>query len=593
MTRWLARIAVWTGLLLLALIATARAGWLETRVKAHTATIQVERDGRATVEHELTLGVRGGPLKTFELSGIDADAITEPLATAVPIVRYGVPAPIPLVLQRNDDGTLRVDIEHPKGLRSGSYVFRFRYATNLRARDKIRLRGTSAEIEWVGPRFADGVDVAKAVFRLPAGPIPPALPIAEDGDEAQLLGSAFLSQLRHQGDKVEVELVRPHLAKGEPAVWRLLTSPKIFEGLEQATREPRAAGAAPAVVERPAERLAWLLLTLAFAIAYALLVLVKWRLVRADCRAVGATPVPLVRLPSGLRAALAGATAAAATVLAIAGDYPTLAAMCLLAAVALASIAAPRVSLSPRGAGHWLALKDEDAFSGPRAKRVGRILDFGTLIGGTLSLVILLTIALGVAWLLARSPYHALCLGLASVLVLPLFATGRGVHLPARRPERARVALPPVAERLRAGGLRVCAFGRIASGESEPDELRLLVRGNRPRDGLVGIEVGIEQQATVGGFLELPFVLVRVRDGSAAQRSLGRQVIWQRGRTGDERVAIVRPGVPARALLVELVEELVRQLSDDASPPARRARNSAGTSVATSKFRAPSPAHAT
>jgi hypothetical protein len=44
-------------LVLLALPRSAGAAWLETRVKAHRAVVGVERDGRATVDHELTLGV--------------------------------------------------------------------------------------------------------------------------------------------------------------------------------------------------------------------------------------------------------------------------------------------------------------------------------------------------------------------------------------------------------------------------------------------------------------------------------------------------------------------------------------------------------
>ena len=266
MMRWLVWSA-WLGALLLAFPASAGAAWLETRVKAHRALVAIDREGKATVAHELTLGVRGGPLKTFELPGIDADAAIEGEARVVPVVRYGEPAPIPLVLQRGDDGTLRIDIEHPKGLRTGTYVFRFGYTTALLSRDKIRRRGTAAEVEWVGPRFADGVDVAKVVFRLPAGPIPPALPTPEDGDEAQLLGSAFLSQLRHEGDQVEVELVRPHIARGEPAVWRILTSPKVFAGLDQPNPAAAPASVAPRVAEPPAERLFWVFAAVGLAVA--------------------------------------------------------------------------------------------------------------------------------------------------------------------------------------------------------------------------------------------------------------------------------------------------------------------------------------
>jgi hypothetical protein len=374
----------------------------------------------------------------------------------------------------------------------------------------------------------------------------------------------------------------------------LLTSPKIFVGLEQAPRTPQSvANLGASVAERPAARLFSVLAALLGAAVYALLVLLKWRLVQKDCRALRAVPTPLVKLPSGLRAALAGALAAGAGVLAVVGDFPTLAALLLLAAVAMAAVGAPRVLLAPRAAGHWLPLKDEDAFAPVVVRRAGRFLDLGTLAGGFLAVVGFGAIALGVVWLLPRSPYHALCLGLGSVLLLPLFATGRSVHLPSPRSESARVALPPVARRLRARGLRIHAFARVAEGDSEPDELRLLVRANRPREGLLGVEIGIEQQPSIAGFLALPFVLVRVREGSAAQRCLGRQVVWQRGRGAEERVTILRPGLPHPSLLIDLVSELSRQLSDETRPPSSRARNSAGVPVLTSKLRAASPAHAT
>lgn len=589
----LARCALWVCLALLALTRSGQAAWLETRVKAHRAVVAVERDGRATVEHELTLGVRGGPLKTLELPGVDADAVMAPEATVVPIVRYGVPAAIPLVLALGEDGTLRIDIDHPKGLRTGSYLFRFSYATKLLERDKIRRRGPAAEVEWVGPRFADGVDVAKVVFRLPAGPVPPSLPAPEDGDEAQLLGSAFLSQLRHDGDKVEVELVRPHLARGEPAVWRVLASPKVFDGLPEPSQARQSPALSPVVTEPPVQRVFGLGFALLGAIAYALAVTLKWALFRRDCRAARVTAVALVPLPIGLRAAFAGALAAGAALLGVAGDYPTLGGVLLLLSVISASIASPKLLLSPRAAGHWLPLKDEDAFTGKASRRAGRFLDFGTLPGGLLALLCFGGVALGVLAVFPRSPYHALCLALGSVLLLPLFATGRGVHLPGSRSERARRVLPRVALDLRARGLKVCPWARLAAGEAEPDELRLLVRSSRPREGLLAIELGVEQQATLGGFLLLPFVLVRVREGSAAQRSLGRQCSWQRGRTPEERVALLRPSVPARGLLVELVTELVLQLSDESRPPTRSARNSAGASSLTSKLAPASPAHAT
>src|SRR5664279_1229564 len=50
------------------------AAWIETTVTSDVVTVQVERDGRATVAHALALKIRGGPLKSWTLQGIDADA---------------------------------------------------------------------------------------------------------------------------------------------------------------------------------------------------------------------------------------------------------------------------------------------------------------------------------------------------------------------------------------------------------------------------------------------------------------------------------------------------------------------------------------
>jgi hypothetical protein len=593
MFRWV-RLLLGLGAFLLLFPGQAGGAWLETRVKAHKATLTVERDGRALVDHELTLGVRGGPLKSFELSGVDSDAATESDATVVPVVRLGEPKPIPLTLLRGDDGTLRLDIDHPKGLRTGTYVFRFRYTTNLRARDKIRRRGTAAEVEWVGPRFADGIDVAKVVFRLPSGPIPPSLPTPEDSDESQLLGSAFLSQLRPDGANVEVELIRPHVARGEPAVWRVLTSPKVFAGLDEPDRTAPAPGAAPPVVEPPpGERLVTLFGALGLAVAFALLVALKWRLFGKDCRAVKALPRALVPLPIAARAAVSGALLSGAAVLAGLADHPTTGAFLLLGCVCVAMVGAPRLLLAPRGAGHWLPLKDADAFTRAKARRAGRFLDCGTLPGAALFLLGLSVIGVVVALLLPRSPYLALCLALGSTCLLPIFASGRGAQLPGAERERASRVLPALARSLRRRGYRTCAWARVANGENEQDELRLLVRPTAPREGLLGVEIGMQEQATIGGYLLMPFVLVRAREGSLAQQSLRQDVVWQRGRGPEERVAIVRPGVPARGLLIELVGELVRQLSDESRRAPSRARNSRGASSLTSKLGAASPAHAT
>ena len=64
----------------LVLISGRAQAWVESEVRSHVATVDVDRAGKALVTEDLTLAVRGGPLPGFELSGVDLDA--EPLRGA-------------------------------------------------------------------------------------------------------------------------------------------------------------------------------------------------------------------------------------------------------------------------------------------------------------------------------------------------------------------------------------------------------------------------------------------------------------------------------------------------------------------------------
>src|SRR3954454_17786917 len=97
--------------------------WVESEVRSQVATVDVDRAGRALVSEDLTLAVRGGPLPGFELGGVDLDAETLPDATvsSVPGTKTQLPA-TPLLLEKRDDGTLRIEIDREKGLRTGVYL---------------------------------------------------------------------------------------------------------------------------------------------------------------------------------------------------------------------------------------------------------------------------------------------------------------------------------------------------------------------------------------------------------------------------------------------------------------------------------------
>lgn len=558
----------------LALLASVplsgHAAWVETRVKAHTAHVDVDAKGGADVSHEILLGVRGGPLRSFEIQGIDADAVLAEGAIAVPVVRFGTPTPIPLVLQKQDDGTLSIEIQRERGLFTGSYELRFAYRTDLLTRDRIRRRGPSAEVEWVGPRFSDGIDVAKVVFRVPSGSSAPTLDTSTDGEGASV-GSAYLSSTRHVGDKEELEIVRPHVARGEPAVWRLLADPKIFSAFRHTPAAPDAQkGAARTVsLESPGEQFGWALAALLVALAYGSAIAAKWSLFARDVRRFGLAPRSLLRLPAPVRAALGGTALASAAVLGALGDHPTVASVLLLAALALAAILPPRMIPAPRGPGRWLALTDDEAFRRRRTSLSARFLDIGDVRGFFVFLLLLSGFVVGAALVSSRSSYSALAVLLGSLSLVPIFATGRRANLPVDRVHGAQPFLARLARSLRArSGIRAVPWARIPEGLQDPDELRLLLRVPQLLEGVLAIEIGVEQQASLGGFVAQPFVLVRVREDSPVERALAPSLCWQRGRQADERVAITKAPLPAVALSENVVLEVLRLLSD--STPAKQ-----------------------
>ena len=144
----------------------ARAGWVETRPTAHAAIVDVERNGTATVTEELGIRLRGGPLSELTVAGVDGDADPLPDATVICTddAKFGT---VPLSVTREPDGSLKLVVERERGLRTGSYVFRFSYRTNLLKRELIRRVGSHVELRWVGPRLDDGLDSARVTFRIP------------------------------------------------------------------------------------------------------------------------------------------------------------------------------------------------------------------------------------------------------------------------------------------------------------------------------------------------------------------------------------------------------------------------------------------
>jgi len=587
----------------LALVSAPAQAWVETEVRSHVATVDVDRAGKALVTQDLTLAVRGGPLPGFELSGVDLDA--EPLPDASVSSAANSKAQLtatPLLLDKRDDGTLRIEVDREKGLRTGVYSFHFQYRTDLLKRDLIRREGNEVEVRWVGPRFEQGIDSARVIFRLPAGPTPPVLPDLnssagrlQDGDA---LGGVFIGNLHRLADKDELDIVRPHISRGEPVLWRVRVSAKAFDAFANPLPLPRTdkANTARALSlgggTQPRQRLAWWSCAALAALAYAFAVAGKWRYFSRLCVERGALARSLVPLPVGLRAAASGTLLASAFVSAAWFDQATLGAALLASAMAFACQYATPAKIVLRGPGQWLPISDREAFARAAAPIAGRFLDAGSWPGLTVFGLLCAALLLAAWCLFARAPYQALLLLLGSASMLPLFFTGRAAQLPADLATRPRALLEKLALRLRrAPGSKVVAWARIPEGRATADELRLLVQVPAAQRGLLGVEIGVEYGVAAGGSAAAPFVLIRAREGSAVISALPRELVWTRGRKADERAALLRPRLPTVAHCEQLVRELVEQLRDADQNPGQRPRSSRSTVQAAASRSVLSPAH--
>src|SRR5439155_14831739 len=67
----------WVGLGVWATSAQTSAAWVESRVIADDVRVELERSGSATIEHAVTMQIRGGPLRAFDVPLGDTDI--EPL----------------------------------------------------------------------------------------------------------------------------------------------------------------------------------------------------------------------------------------------------------------------------------------------------------------------------------------------------------------------------------------------------------------------------------------------------------------------------------------------------------------------------------
>jgi hypothetical protein len=590
-------------------VAEAR-GWVEKTVTSDSVTIDVERDGSAVVAHEILFGIRGGPLPELAVAPVDADAEFQDDATAT-LARSGSAAGFPIPLAATMDGTrLVLKVQVGKGLRSGTYLIRFRYKTNFWNGEKIRSMEAGTLVAWSGPSFSDGIDSARVVFRFPESSKPPRAPSQKDVDSADIADDAngvFLSYVRRGAAKDEIEIVRPHVAKGEIVSWRALVDPSTFDPVANpppATAEetPSAKMVAPPKGRAPGRRTStWLLLTV-LSVAYGVLGAMKSRWARRAGEERRAVQKALIPWPATLRAMLAAVLLFGAGACVI-ETLPAIAAViCLVVAVALCTHLPARMSPPLRGPGDWVELAKDALPDEPSGRGFpGRMLDVATPIGFVIFAIGLGAFVAAAFMALKVSPYYGVAIGIGSAVLFPIFCTGRPSELP------VSLAVLPcdlidwlVTDLGNESELVLGIIGRVPRGGSNPDELRLRIIPRKPLPGLRAIEVGMDLHQGPLGIFPLPFVIVRTLDGSSAADALPKGVYVTRGRGVDERVAVLRPKVPTHRVLARLIRALSQRFAMNAptdgsqAHPDRRASSSGGKGSFTAKRgTTSSPAHAT
>ncbi len=583
------------GLAAVMLPAGAAHAWIETTVLGDDVRLAVERDGHAVVEHQVMMRVRGSPMRSFSLPGVDADAQPEGEAVAIPQndgASAHVEAQVPIAVQTMPDGSMRLAVDAGQGLPRGTYLLKFRYRTDLVKSGALERDGQMVKLRWLGPRQPNGLDAAKTVVILPSAPTEPREGSADDTS----LGStgAFLTTTKRMPDRDEIELVRPHVARGEQVAWTVRLDPRSLSAVNDPRIRPPPAAAVQAIVRHESrERQVFLAVAAGVALLFTALTALKGKQVELASAAAGVAPRPVVQAGVQVRALLAGPTVALGVGMQLLLEPPVVGTVLLLAAMALMAHRTPLPKPQARGPGRWLPLSDEEAFRKPPAPR-DAWLDISTR-GGKLAFALAL-VAVGIAawatWTV--SPYHANLLVLDALMLVALFFTGRTAALVPSLATGPAALLQRAARELRREmpDARIVPWARFPQGEATHDELRLLVMPKAARRGLHGIEIGCSFAGGIGGSIACPEILVRVADETDAARharSLAPFGRWVHGRRAGELVLAIEPRAGSVASVTALARQLCAELAEPSPPKASPVESTKKPVKAAAKSARPTP----
>ena len=557
--------------------------WVDVRVEADDVRVSVDRGGDARVEHKITLKIAGGPLRSIDLRGVDADAVPEPDGYVVPqkeaargslASAQGVSAEkLPPDVKPQADGSpappvIRVRFDPDRGLSRGVYVLLVRYTTKLGGR--IVVGGPFARLSWRGLVWEDGFDSARVTFELPAAPTEPRADDVEAGDaEGGQRAPLVLSTVRRGTAKDQIELLRPYAPKGEAITWAVRADARAFQSSAPAVAAKPAGMRATidGALGEPGRRLLLFAGAISLFLLYASLVALKTGETARHARAAGATPRPLVPIPDALRAILAGAALVAGVFVELLLMRATIGAALVLVAVMLAAHRTPQWKRPAlRGPGRWLPIAETVALREP-PRPTGAWLDAGTR-AGKVFMLLSIGAVIGAAVLLHdTSPFRAHLVAFDAVALLVIFGTGRIAELPPDPALAPTRLLREITKRVRkafpADRLRIVGRIRVPDGSADPDELRLAIAPKVAPPGFGAIEVGVIFARGAGGAIALPEVILRVTSGSPCDQALARLSKHgraTRGRKKGERAIVLSPRLPTVRMTASMVIRLLNAL---------------------------------
>ena len=553
------------------------AKWQEAHRTQDDVRISVARDGSAVVDEQIRYRVVAGRLRSFDVKGIDADAVLTPEVevTAEDGSRFLAHAEFTTETKsetrKADKGetkevapVVRVTVDEiqgarDKGLPRGIYAFLLKYKVDLVASHRLERDGSMWRLTWTSLPAPDGRDGVRALIDVPPSPTEPRPDAPKEGTDTTI------ASVKRTAEKDEVELVRAHVPRDEAVQWRVRLDPKALPAVVAKELQIPAPPPPPPPKRLPNVALGCCIVLSAL-LSY-FLATWKMRAVSRLARDGAGEPRPLLPLP---RKEVTFSLLFTGGILTASISLPILGAVLLLLAGASMTFM-PRPSRERVwGPATWLSVKDTDAFS--QASTTHDSWDASTFRGAAFAFGLFgMSIALGVG-LGTYVPVLRLVLPISWLALAPLFLTGTPGQV---APSNAAVAsfLRPVFSRLRKEtSLRVSPWARVPEGKKSIEELRLLVLPRNAMPGVLGIEVACGTSASAVGYTFVPEVWLRVSEGSfAAERVEGTLEVDESvpGRRPEERALRVLPRFPSANATSDLVRELSALLADRRTSPAK------------------------